>query len=50
MTTPSITEITQRLEPVAHDPFIDHLTMPSVSLAEAARAADRVQERAGSDA
>jgi hypothetical protein len=50
MTTPSITEITQRLEPVARDPFIEHLTTPPASLVEAGRAADRVQEGAGSDA
>jgi hypothetical protein len=50
MTTPRITEIIQRLEPVAHDPFIDRLTMPSVSLVGAGRAADRLQETAGSDA
>jgi hypothetical protein len=50
MTTPSISEITRRLEPVAHDPFVDRLTVPSASLVEAGRAADRVQERAGSDA
>jgi hypothetical protein len=25
MTTPIVTEITRRLEPVAHDPFIDGL-------------------------
>jgi hypothetical protein len=49
MTTPSIIEITQRREPVAHDPFIDNLTMPSVSPVEARRAAEPVKET-GSDA
>ena len=39
MTTPLTTEMPQRLEPVAHDPFIDDLACPDlfVWLAAAAR-------------
>ena len=49
MTTPLTTEMPQRLEPVAHDPFIDDLTGPVafVWLVEAARPAHQVQETAG---
>ena len=49
MTTPLTTEMPQRLEPVAHDPFIDDLTRPvaSVWLAEAERPA-QAQAQAGS--
>ena len=50
MTTPLTTEMPQRLEPVAHDPFIDDLTSPVAILwlVEAGRPADQVQQRAGS--
>ena len=49
MTTPLTTEMPQRLEPVAHDPFIDDLTRPGAFAwpVEAARTADPVQEQAG---
>ena len=52
MTTPLTTEMPQRLEPVAHDPFIDDLTGPVAlfCLIEAARPAHQVQETAGSHA
>ena len=50
MTTPLTTEMPQRLEPVAHDPFIDDLARPAASvwLVDAGRSADQVQQRAGS--
>ena len=50
MTTPLTTEMPPRLEPVAHDPFIDDLTRPAAFVwpVEAGRSADQVQERAGS--
>jgi hypothetical protein len=50
MTTPKITEIPQRLEPVTHDPFIDDLTALSVPLVAAGASGSRGQERAGSRA
>ena len=50
MTTPLTTEMPQRLEPVAHDPFIDDLACPDlfVWLAGAGRPERQVQEQAGS--
>ena len=49
MTTPLTTEIPQRLEPVAHDPFIDDLTAPAAIVwpVEAVRAAYPVDAKAG---
>ena len=47
MTTPTTTEIPQRLEPVIHDPFIDDLTAPSVPLVGAGTAGTRGWERVG---
>ena len=50
MTTPLTTEMPARLEPVAHDPFIDDLACPGlfVWLAEAGRPTHQGQEQAGS--
>jgi hypothetical protein len=51
MTTPLTTEMPPRLEPVAHDPFIDDLARPAafVWLVGADRSAGQVQEQSGSN-
>jgi hypothetical protein len=53
MTTPIVTEITRRLEPIAHDPFIDGLraALPSYRPERRGRGQDdvvtqRARERA----
>ena len=50
MTTPLTTEMPQRLEPVAHDPFIDDLACADllVWLAGAGRPEGQGQAQAGS--